>query len=219
YGGPTRATNRPTRACRILVVEDNPVNRELASEQLRVLGYHADLVGDARAALDALALQKYDLVLMDCEMPVMDGYEATREIRRREAGDRRLVIVAMTANATQEQRDRCLEAGMDDFLSKPVRLQTLGAMLASRSGTPNGAKGGAATKLFEEVARPTSTLDAAHPEPELDGQTLGDLRELSKATGEDVVRKLVEAFLSELPKRLAALRSALETGDLVALGR
>ncbi|HKF30326.1 MAG TPA: PAS domain S-box protein [Candidatus Binataceae bacterium] len=218
-GGPTQAPNRSNHAHRILVVEDNPVNRELAAEQLRVLGYRGDIVGDAQAALDALSRQNYDLVLMDCEMPVMDGYEATREIRRRESGDRRVVIVAMTANATQEQRDRCLEAGMDDFLSKPVRLQTLAAMLERWSAGMNGVRGGVAMKSPEESAPPAALHDAPHRESELDSQTLTELQELSKATGDNVLRKLVEAFLSELPERLAALKSALGAGDLVALGR
>src|SRR5262249_32939716 len=143
--------------------------------------------------------------------------EATREIRRRESGGRHVVIVAMTANATHEQRDRCLEAGMDDFLSKPVRLQTLEAMLESWSAGLNGVRTGGAMKSPEESAPPAAAQDAPHPE--LDPQTLLELQELSKATGDNVLRKLVEAFLSELPERLAALKSALGAGDLVALGR
>jgi len=217
--GVTQRPNRPNHAPRILVVEDNPVNRDLAAEQLRVLGYQADFVGDAQAALDALSRRNYDLVLMDCEMPVMDGYEATREVRRRESGGRHVVIVAMTANATREQRDRCLEAGMDDFLSKPVRLQTLEAMLASWSENLNGGGRGTALKSTAELVPPASVPGVANPESELDSQTLAELQELSKATGDDVLRKLVEAFLSELPQRLAALRSALDAGDLVAVGR
>jgi PAS domain S-box-containing protein len=219
-GGPTPVPNLSNHKHRILVVEDNPVNRELAAEQLRVLGYRRDIVGDAQAALDALSRQNYDLVLMDCEMPVMDGYEATREIRRRESGGNHVVIVAMTANATHEQRDRCLEAGMDDFLSKPVRLRTLGEMLASWSENLNDAgHSGKAAKRAEEFAPPAAAHDAAQSKFELDSQTLLELQELSTATGDDVLRKLVEAFLSELPQRLAALKSALDAGDLVALGR
>ena len=95
--------NQPHPALRLLVVEDNPVNQELAAEQLRVLGYPSEIVGDAQSALDVLDHQSYDLVLMDCEMPVMDGYEATREIRRGEAGRRHTAIIAMTAHVTSEQ--------------------------------------------------------------------------------------------------------------------
>jgi PAS domain S-box-containing protein len=218
-GGPTQRRNRSNHAPRILVVEDNPVNRELAAEQLRVLGYQGEIVGNAQAALDALSQQNYDLVLMDCEMPLMDGYEATREIRRRESGGRHVVIVAMTANATQEQRGQCLEVGMDDFLSKPVRLQTLEAMLASWSTGLNGVHSRAAIEAPEEPASPAGAQDAAHSESALDAQTLSELQELSKATGDNVLRKLVEAFLSELPERRAALKSALDGGDLLALSR
>jgi CheY-like chemotaxis protein len=152
-------------------------------------------------------------------MPVMDGYEATREIRRREGGGRHVVIIAMTANATHEQRDRCLTAGMDDFLSKPVRLRTLEAMLESWSAGSNGVRSGVAMKSAERFAPPAAAHDVPDSESELDSQTLLELQELSKATGDDVLRKLVETFLSELPERLAALKSALDAGDLVALGR
>ena len=109
---------------------------------------------------------------------------------------------------------------MDDFLSKPVRLQTLGDMLASWSENLNGAdRSGKAAKRGEEFAPPVVGRDAAQSKSELDSQTLLELRELSKATGDDVLRKLVEAFLSELPQRRAALKSALDGGDLLALSR
>ena len=193
---------------RILVVEDNAVNRELAAEQLRVLGYQGEMVSDAQEALDALSRHNYDLVLMDCELPVMDGYDATREIRRREGTQRHTTIVAMTAHATREQRERCLAAGMDDFMSKPVRLRTLSAMLSSWSGKSNGA----------EPADPPAP-EGPHLEPELDAATLAELHELSESAGDDVLRKLVEAFVAELPGRVSALQSAIDAGDLQELGR
>src|SRR5271166_1736869 len=101
---------------RILLIDDNPVNRGLVAEQLHVLGYAADMVENAPRALETLARERYDLVLMDCEMPGMDGYEATGEIRRREGGDRHSLIIALTAHATEGQRERCLAAGMDGYL-------------------------------------------------------------------------------------------------------
>jgi PAS domain S-box-containing protein len=201
----------PSPEFHVLVVEDNPVNRELAAEQLRVLGYRSDIVGDARSALDALAQQPYHLVLMDCELPVMDGYEATREIRRLEAGQRRTIIVAMTAHATREQRERCLAAGMDDYLSKPVRLQTLAATLDAWSR--RWANGEA-----NSVGNTSNDIENSADE-DLDGATLAELQDLSDATGDDVLRNLVEAFLSELPHRVAALESALVNADLTALAR
>jgi len=211
-----REYQAPSPAFRVLVVEDNPVNRELAAEQLRVLGYRCDIVGDARSALDALAREPYNLVLMDCELPVMDGYEATREIRRREAGQRHTAIVAMTAHATREQRERCLAAGMDDYLSKPVRLQTLAATLAAWS---RRWADGETTPL---AAPPISSnhVESTLPEDqELDAATIAELQDLSEATGNDVLRNLVEAFLAELPQRVTALESALLAEDLHALAR
>ena len=111
---------------RVLLVEDNSINQLLAMRQIAKLGYTAKAVINGRDALEALAASSYDLVLMDCHMPVMDGYEATAEIRKRELESRRHVpIVAMTANARDEDRDRCITGGMDDFLSKPVILSDL----------------------------------------------------------------------------------------------
>jgi len=207
-------------ALRILVVEDNPVNQSLAVEQLRVLGYRGDIVGDAQAALDALASENYDVVLMDCEMPSMDGYQATQEIRRREGNRRHTTIIAMTAHATEEQRERCMAAGMDGFLSKPVRLGTLSATLESWTGKSAG--GTIGEFLTPPSAAPVwaqSAIESANLAQDLDPATLDELRQLSKITGSNVLQQLVEAFLAELPQRVAALESALEANDLKALGR
>jgi CheY-like chemotaxis protein len=113
----------------ILVVEDSPVNRLVAVRQLKRNGYQVHVVNDGREALQALATQRYDAVLMDCQMPDVDGYQATRELRRREDGVRHTPVIAMTAHAMTGDRERCLDAGMDDYLTKPVRSQTLIAML------------------------------------------------------------------------------------------
>jgi CheY-like chemotaxis protein len=114
---------------RILVVDDNLVNRKVARKQLERLGYLVDVVDGGKPALAAMASAPYPVVLLDCEMPEMDGYATTVEIRRRENGERHTTIIAMTGHALEGARERCLDSGMDEYVAKPVTLDALAAVL------------------------------------------------------------------------------------------
>jgi two-component system sensor histidine kinase/response regulator len=114
----------------VLVVEDSPVNQVVAVRTLERCGCEAEIANDGRQALEALARRRYDAVLMDCQMPGMDGYEATAELRRREVGGPRTPVIAMTAHAMKGDAERCLAAGMDDYIAKPMRRQVLADALA-----------------------------------------------------------------------------------------
>jgi CheY-like chemotaxis protein len=129
--GPPATPSLEFSPARILVAEDNVVNQKVALLHLQRLGYKADVVADGRAAIAAVRQQPYDLVFMDCQMPEIDGFEATRQIRAREieGGAPRLPIVAMTAGALAGDREACLSGGMDDYIAKPVRQDELRQIL------------------------------------------------------------------------------------------
>ncbi len=143
-------------APRILIAEDNPVNQKVLMAQVSKLGYRADIVTDGRAALEALARSRYALVLMDVHMPGMDGYEATRELRRQEGELFRTPVIAVTASVTAGERENCLNAGMDDYLTKPTRQRDLAAMLQKWLPGDMAAPG-----AWEPMPVPTQRLDRA----------------------------------------------------------
>ena len=136
----------PARGSRILLVEDNQVNQRLAARMLKKRGHDADVAENGFEALKMLSLKTYDLILMDCQMPEMDGFETTRRIRTaEETTGHHIPIVAMTANALPGDRERCIEAGMDEYIAKPVHAEMLYQMIetviarhasSSTAGTP-----------------------------------------------------------------------------------
>jgi len=187
---------------RLLVVEDNPVNQLVAEGVLRGLGYDVVLAGNGAAGVAALADDPagFDAILMDCQMPVMDGYDATRAIRAMQAGGPRVPIIAMTATAVAEERDRCLEAGMDDFLSKPVDTSLLRDTLA---------------RWLPESA--TAGGDVSE-RPEVPGTVQGRLGELA-GDGIDagLLRAMVGRFLTGSDTALQSLTVAAGTGHADAV--
>ncbi|HEX2108107.1 MAG TPA: response regulator, partial [Rubrobacteraceae bacterium] len=204
---------------RILVAEDNAVNQKVAVRMLERLGYRADLVANGLEALEALARVQYAAILMDVQMPEMNGYEATAEIRRREEGqDRHIPIIAMTANAMQGDREEALEAGMDDYVPKPVKLGGLEEVLKRWVSEEKKPK--------EEAEAKTTGSPAGHGSvgnvPEeglLDWSVLAGLRELQDEGEPDVLSELIELFITEASAQLVSLRKAVEAGDAQSVER
>ncbi len=214
---------------RVLLVEDHPVNLQVAKKLLERLGLEVITANHGAEAVDYFENEQFDLILMDCQMPIMDGYAATREIRRRESKRKtpnRLPIVAMTAHAMAGDRERCLECGMDDYLSKPLDRRLLARTLKQwLPGTPAGKAVPATVQLTASQAaktsppvtprRPESRASAAGPRSRpaaspLDESVLGDLEDIM---GEEL-RPLVEIFLTDTPKRLAQLILAAHEGNV-----
>ena len=197
------------RGVRVLLAEDNTVNKKVALGMLKKLGFAADAVADGEQVLSALSEHAYDLVLMDCQMPVMDGYEATRRLRAAEDGAKRVPVIAMTAYAMSGDRERCIEAGMDDYLAKPISIKTLSAALSAwlphreehgetdgkaRPPEPSAPREGAETRAESTVWRKDELLN----------RLLGD---------EEMTGEILEAFLEDIPAEMDALAAAVAVGN------
>jgi two-component system, sensor histidine kinase and response regulator len=194
---------RRRRAARVLVVEDDEVNQKVAARILESLGYRADIAVNGRDALVAVERARYAAILMDGQMPEMDGYEATAEIRRREGERRRTPIIALTAAARDADRERCLRAGMDDYVSKPVSPEALDAVL--QTWIPRAGE-----------ARP-----AASRSPSDDAGALLDRTALARLAAVDgkgeLLAEVIALFLTVCPRRLGEMTDALSRGDARAL--
>jgi CheY-like chemotaxis protein/HPt (histidine-containing phosphotransfer) domain-containing protein len=192
----------------LLLAEDNLINQKVAVAMLSSAGYRVDTVRNGAAAVQAAAAQPYDAILMDCQMPELNGYEATAAIREREGGQRHTPIIALTAGARRVDRERCLAEGMDSYLAKPVSKDALLALVARllRHGP------------VEPVAPPS-----VDPDPEvvhtIDPVVFGELRILDDAAEGGLLVELVEQFVRETQPLLVELREALEVGDVLTVGR
>ena len=193
----------------VLLAEDNPVNQELAQAMLLKLGLTVAIAQHGEEALALAAAQPFDAILMDCQMPVMDGYQATAALRAREApGGPRLPVIALTANAMEGDRALCLAAGMDDYLAKPYTTAQLEATLLrwlpSRPAAPSPAAAAPATPATPEAG---ATLDR---------QVLEPYRELDPQGGWELVRRLLEVYLDSSAPLMDKLEEAIPAGDAEA---
>jgi len=207
---------------RILVADDNETNLMVAVQMLRRLGCHAEVAANGLEVIEALKRIPFDAVLMDCQMPEMDGYTATRAIRADEAASGRHVpIIAMTANAMRGDRETCLKAGMDDYLAKPVKLQDLDRALkrwiTKGSAAGDARRKGAAGKRPGRVPRAKEPgpvlLTPSPPEDPLDRDIFGQLREADRAGGNGFLANLIHKFMQEAPERIGAVRDAVRAAD------
>ena len=195
-----------TDKTRILLVEDNPVNLMVAQRLLQVLGYECETAGNGQVALEKMDAEHYDLVLMDCQMPVLDGYTATRrwrELEQERKPEHRLPIVAMTANAMAGDRQKCLDAGMDDYLAKPVTRSDLERCITRWNGV---------TMPVPDTL-PTAEAIAVRSPPVLTASILDELREV---LGNEV-DKIITVYLEDAPRLIAQLERAAVSGDPIAL--
>lgn len=188
---------------RILLAEDNRVNQQVALLILQQLGYQADAVGNGLEVLQSLRRQSYDVVLMDVQMPEMDGLTATRHIYQEWSPGQRPRIIAMTAYATQDKWEQCLEAGMDDYLSKPIQIAKL--IHALSQCQPNRDR---------DANSPPSPN---HPITPLDPKTLQSLRKMAGDRANEVLAQIIDNYLADAPQLLQAMRAAVATGDAAAL--
>ncbi len=197
----------PTAVCgplRILLVEDNPANQKLATYILRDRGHTVDIAEDGQTALWLTEQNRYDVILMDVQMPGMNGLEATAVIRHRENGGSRVPIIAMTAHAMQGDRDRCVGAGMDSYLSKPVNAKDLIGLVESLAC----ASAAAATPATEE-SLPARSAAVFDPE----------MAFLRCAESHDMVREMIRSFFEEADSLFPQMRLAVQKGDWKDLGR
>ena len=210
------------RLLKILLADDNAINQKVIDLMLQKLGYCADIVSNGLEVIEALQRQTYDVVLMDVQMPRMDGLEATRQIRLMEQSsiNRGLVqdlapltipvrIIAITAGAMIDDREKCIAAGMDDYLSKPILLEDLKQALAQRSTNSK--------QLVEHQA--SITNNATSTSEVLDPKALRTLRETAGNDADDFMAEMIDVYIADVPKKLKIIEQAIETQDINELGR
>lgn len=205
-----------TTNLKILIAEDNSINQAVILSQLEMLGYQAECVSNGLEALEFLAKQDYDLVLMDCQMPLMDGYIATQELRRREGTQRHSIVIALTANAMIEDREKCLAAGMDDYLSKPLEQEDLAKVIerwtANYQNNHQQKRENTSTNKPQLNSLNLANLPASENTIALTDSPI-DLERLTRISRGKVAiqQKLLQIFVDKTPRDLAALETAIST--------
>jgi CheY-like chemotaxis protein/HPt (histidine-containing phosphotransfer) domain-containing protein len=192
------------RDLRVLLADDNSNNRDVALWQLDELGCRTDAVTNGREALEAMTRTPYDLVLMDCRMPEMDGYEATRQIRQHEGSFRHTKIVAMTVHASADDSKECLAAGMDDYITKPVKLETLAAAIRRVLSAPVAPS----AALHDSAGTETSGSVTVGEAPAVDAAAMASLRVKG-----DLLKRLIKIFNQEVPEQLEQIARSLTQHD------
>jgi CheY-like chemotaxis protein/HPt (histidine-containing phosphotransfer) domain-containing protein len=201
----------------VLVVEDNQVNQLVAVGLLDAFGYDSQTADDGRVALDVLSRQRFDLVLMDVQMPTMDGYAATRALRAREGDGEHVPVIAMTAAAVEGERERCLAAGMDDFLTKPVDPRALAEVLERWLGPRRPPAVGQPSSSLPPVSdQPDTQLGT---DPALAGLVLDRLDELRDLDPGNTayLDRAIGNFVANTPETLDRIRQAVADGDVAAV--
>jgi signal transduction histidine kinase/HPt (histidine-containing phosphotransfer) domain-containing protein len=191
---------------RVLLADDNPINQKVGLSVLHKLGYRADLANNGVEVLKALEQKAYDILFLDVQMPEMDGLEAARQIQRRWSAEQRPRIIAMTGNALIGDREKCLQAGMDDYISKPVRVGELQSALERWGPTK---------------PRKTDTSFLSRPKPTpaenlLDQAVISDLRNMAPSNGVSMLQELVDLFLEGAPPRIAQISQCINDGPMLA---
>jgi CheY-like chemotaxis protein/HPt (histidine-containing phosphotransfer) domain-containing protein len=202
---PSRVAAEIGGRARILSVEDHPVNQRVVLKMLERLGYHGDGVSNGREAVEVLRHREYDIILMDCQMPEMDGYAATRAIRSEFRGARGRVIIGVTANALNDDRQKCLDAGMDGYLSKPLLMEALADMLARwlAPGRDDNSK---------RVAAPSERPGV----PAIDMRTISEFAN-SDESGEEFISNIIEVFLADMSERVRVADLQVSSHDNAGL--
>ncbi len=207
------------RRGRVLLVEDSHANQVVATAMLRKAGYQVDVAGDGMEAVQAVRNLPFDLVLMDLAMPEMDGFEATAEIRHFTGPERQVPIIAMTANAMPGDRERCLAAGMNDYLTKPIDRAQMLAVLDRWLGESEPEDAAEPESAPKAKADPASALVPETDEEQDRILDLNTLEQLAADTDDSLLGRVVGIFIGETRDRLRAIHTALNTGDWVRLQR